>query len=97
MTKPTEKFNISEHILNTSKLGLIRLSVYNSVFNVNRGNNQFLNSETSVEPLHGWAKPISDNKTITPGAYELTEIAELIKEETKGNVIIEPDKKYNEM
>ena len=32
------------------------------------------------------------NKAITPGAYELTEIAELIKEETDGNVIIEPDK-----
>ena len=30
--------------------------------------------------------------TITPGADELTEIAELIKEETDGNVIIEPDK-----
>ena len=30
--------------------------------------------------------------TITPGAYELTDIAELIKEETNGNVIIEPDK-----
>ena len=30
--------------------------------------------------------------TITPGAYELTEIAELIKEETEGIVIIEPDK-----
>ena len=30
--------------------------------------------------------------TITPGAYELTDIAELIKEETDGNVIIEPDK-----
>ena len=29
--------------------------------------------------------------TITPGAYELTDIAELIKEETDGNVI-EPDK-----
>ena len=32
--KPTEKFNISEPILNSSKLGLIRLSVYNSVFNI---------------------------------------------------------------
>ena len=31
--------------------------------------------------------------TITPGANELTDIAELIKEETDGNVIIEPDKK----
>ena len=30
--------------------------------------------------------------TITPGAYELTDIAELIKEETDGNVIIEPEK-----
>ena len=30
--------------------------------------------------------------TITPGAYELTDIAELIKEETDGNVIIESDK-----
>ena len=30
--------------------------------------------------------------TITPGAYELTDIAELIREETDGNVIIEPDK-----
>ena len=30
--------------------------------------------------------------TITPGAYELTDRAELIKEETDGNVIIETDK-----
>ena len=30
--------------------------------------------------------------TNTPGAYELTEKAELIKGETDGNVIIEPDK-----
>ena len=27
MIKPTEKFNVSELILNTTKLGLIRLSV----------------------------------------------------------------------
>ena len=47
------------------------------MFNVNRRNNQFLHS---------------DNKAITPAEYELTEIAELIKEETNGNVIIEPDK-----
>ena len=32
MIKATEKFNFSEPILNTTKLGLIRLSVYNSVF-----------------------------------------------------------------
>ena len=77
MIKPTEKFNLNEPILNTTKLSLIRLSVYNSVFNVNIGNNQFL---------------YSDNKAITQGAYELTEIAELIKEEINGNVTIEPDK-----
>ena len=41
MIKPIEKFNFSEPILNLSKLGFIRLSVYNSVFNVNRGNHQF--------------------------------------------------------
>ena len=42
MIKPTEKFNFSEPILKTTKSGLIRLSVYNSLFNVNRRNNQFL-------------------------------------------------------
>ena len=46
------------------------------MFKVNRGNNQF---------------SYSDNKAITPGAHELTEISELIKEENNGNVIIEPD------
>ena len=86
MIKPTEKFNFSQPILNTTKLGLIRLSVYNSVFNVNRRNNQFL-YDTRVET---W----TDTRilTVIPGAYELIEIAELIKEETNGNVIIEPDK-----
>ena len=37
MIKPTEKYNFSEPILSTTILGLIRLSVYNSVFDVNRG------------------------------------------------------------
>ena len=84
--KPTEKFNFSEPILNSSKLGLIRLSVYNSVFNVNRKNNQFL-YDTQGET---W----SDNRilVVIPGAYELIEISELIKEESNGNAIIEPDK-----
>ena len=35
-------FEFSEPILNTAQLGLIRLSIYNSVFNVNRRNYQFL-------------------------------------------------------
>ena len=38
MIKSTEKFNFSEPILNTTKLFLIGLSVYNSVFNVNGWN-----------------------------------------------------------
>ena len=76
--KPTEKFNFSEPILNSSKLGLIRLSVYYSVFNVNRRNNQFLYEGEVL--------------AVIPGAYQLIEIAELIKEETNGSVIIEPDK-----
>ena len=42
MIRSTEKFNFSEPIHNTTKLGLIRLSVYDSVFNVIRSNNQFL-------------------------------------------------------
>ena len=86
MIKPTEKFIFSESILNSSKLGLNRLSVYYSVFNMNSRNNQFLN-DTQGET---W----SDNRilAVIPGAYELVEIAELIKEETNGNDIIEPDK-----
>ena len=126
MIRSTEKFNFSEPILNTTKLGLIRLSVYNSVFNVNRSNNQFSyastvvdSEETSMENLSSNSKSNSNSNsntnsinssnitsvlnynykripllysTITPGAYELTDIAELIKEETDGNAIIEPDK-----
>ena len=83
MIKPTEKFNISEPILNTSKLGLIRLSVHNSVFNVNRMNNQLI-YDTQGET---WSN--TRLVGIMPGAYELNEIAELIKEETDGNVIIQ--------
>ena len=120
MIKPTEKFSFSEPILNTTNLGLIRLSVYNSVFNVNRRNNQFLYASTVIEDDEALPQALSSDpnlnpistsspnitsilnhnykgipllySTITPGAYELTDIAELIKEETDGNVIIEPDK-----
>ena len=124
MMKPTEKFNFSEPILNSSKLGLIRLSVYNLVFNVNRGNNQFLYASTVIKDDEALPQALSSDpnfthnpnpistscpnitsipnynykgvpllySAITPGAYELTDIAELIKEETDGNFIIEPDK-----
>ena len=87
MVKSTERFNFSEPILNTTKLGLIRLSVYNSVFNVNGNNNKFRFNSLDRQIF-------SDTKLyiITSGAYELSEIAEIIKEETEGNVIIEVDK-----
>ena len=49
MIKPSEKFNFSEPILNTTKLGLITLSVYNSVFILNRNNNQLLNASTVID------------------------------------------------
>ena len=56
------------------------------MFNVNRRNNQF-----SYDDGETWAKP-HNNLAVIPGAYELFETAELIKEETNGNVIIVPDK-----
>ena len=86
MIKPTEKFNFCEPILNKTKLGLIRLSVYNSVLNVNRRNNQF------IYDIKGETWSDTRILAIIPGAYELFEIAELIKEETNSNVIIESDK-----
>ena len=56
MIRSTAKFNFSEPIFNTTKLGLIRLSVYNSVFNVNRSNNQFLYASTVIDS-EAWAAP----------------------------------------
>ena len=49
------------------------------MFNVNRRKNQFLYD----------CKVLA----VTPGAYELIELAELTNEETNGNVMKEPDKK----
>ena len=48
------------------------------MFNVNRRNNQFLYAENIL--------------AVTPGAFELIQIAELMKEETNGNVLNELDK-----
>ena len=86
MIKPTEKFNFSERLLNSSKLGLVGLSVYNSVFNVNRRINQF------IYDIKGETWSDTRILAIIPGAYVLFEIAKLIKEETIGNVIKESDK-----
>ena len=94
------------------------------MFNVNRGNNQFLYASTVIGDEEALPQALSSDpnfthnpnpistsspnitsilnynykgvpllySTITPRAYELTDIAELIKEETDGNDIIEPDK-----
>ena len=58
MIKPTKKFNFNEPRVNTTKLGLIRLSVYNSVFYVNRRNNQFLYASTVIEgeAIQNWLR-----------------------------------------
>ena len=48
------------------------------MFNVNRRHNKFLYEE--------------NNLAVMQGPYELIERAELIKEETNANIIIEPDK-----
>ena len=56
------------------------------MFNVNRRNNQF------IYDIKGEIWSDTPILAIIPGAYELFEIAELIKEETDCNVIIESDK-----
>ena len=61
MIKPREKFNLSEPILNTTELGLIRLSVYNSVFNVNRRNNQISYASTVIEDEEALPQALSSD------------------------------------
>ena len=53
---------------------------------MNRRNNKFL-YDTRCETWTG-----NRILAVIPGAYEFIEIAEFIKEETNGNVIIEPDR-----
>ena len=66
MIKPTEKFNFSEPILNKTKLGLIRISVYNSVFNVNRRNNQFSYASTVIEDDEALPRALSSDPNLSP-------------------------------
>ena len=56
------------------------------MFNVNRRNNQF------IYDIKGETWSDTPILAIIPGAYELFEIAELMKEEINDNVIIESDK-----
>ena len=39
--KPNERFHFNNPILNTTKMGLKRLSAYNSMFNITETNNKF--------------------------------------------------------
>ena len=84
MIKPTEKFNFSEPILNTTKLGLIRLSVYNSVFNVNRRNNQFLYARTVIEDDEALPRSLSSDPNLNPISTSSPNITSILNCNYKG-------------
>ena len=76
MIKPNERFHFNNPILNTTKIGLNRLSVYNSVFNITE--NQFMFTNPQAFHQLDAAKVL----IISPGSYELTDIADILKQET---------------
>ena len=84
MIKPTEKFNFSEPTLNTTKLGLIRLSVYNSVFNVNRRNNQLLYASTVIEDDEALPRALSSEPNLNPITTSSPNITSLLIYNYKG-------------
>ena len=84
MIKPTEKFNFSEPLLNTTKLGLIRLSVYNSVFNVNRRNNQFLYANTVIEVDEALPRALSSDPNLNPISTSTPNIKSILNHNYKG-------------
>ena len=86
--KPNERFHFNNPILNTTKMGLIRLSVYNSVFNITERNNQF----KFTNPVTFHQVDAAKVFIIPPGSYELTDMADIIKQETNNNVLIQVDK-----
>ena len=88
MVKPNERFHFNNPILNTTKIGLIRLSVLNSVFNITERNNHFV--FTNPQAFHH----IDAAKVfiIPPGSYELTDIADIIKQETNTKILIQVEK-----
>ena len=88
MIKPTENLTLVNLCLTKRNLVLIRLSVYNSVFNITERNNQF----TFTNPQSFHQIDASKIFIIPPGSYELTDMADLIKQETITNVIIQVDK-----
>ena len=88
MIKPNERFHFNNPIINTTKIGLIRLSVYNSVFNITERNNQFM--FTNPQAFH----QIEAVKVfiIPPGSYEVTDIADIKKQETNNKILLQLDK-----
>ena len=88
MIKPHERFHFNNPILNTTKIGLLRLSVYNSVFNITERNNQFMFTNPQAFHQIDAAKVF----VIPPGSCELTDIADIIKQETNNNILIQVDK-----
>ena len=88
MIKPTEKFNFSEPILNSSKLGLIRISVYNSVFNITERDNQI----TFTNPQSFHQVDAAKMFIIQPVSYEITDILDIIKQERNKKVLIQVDR-----
>ena len=73
MIKPNERFHFNNPILKTSKLGLIGLSVYNLGFNITERNNHLIYVSSKIS-------------TITPRAYELADLGDIIREETNNKV-----------
>ena len=79
-----EKFNFSESILNTTKLGLIRLSVYNSVCNVNRSNNQFLYASTVIDSEETSMENLSSNSNSNTNSINSSNITSVLNYNYKG-------------
>ena len=63
MVKSTERVYFSERRFNTTKLRLIRLSVYDSVLNVNERNNPFLYASVVLD--NGVSSPSKSSKINT--------------------------------
>ena len=85
--KPNERFHFINPILNT-KNGLIRLSVYNSVFNIIERNNQF--KFTKPQTFH--QVDAAKEFIIPPESHELTDMVDITKQETNDNVLTKVDK-----
>ena len=80
LAKPKESSNVIETILIATILSLLRVSVYSSVFNVNRGNNQFTfreDNENNSFNVNSTGEISLDAGTIVGiirGSYELSEL-----------------------